>query len=91
MWEVWEDGEEWEVWEDGEALILFPPSPHTPHTPHTPSSPSSPSSPQISYYQGPDMAKVIPGVCIFTNIICPLGEKQTPANSFVFNALRANL
>ena len=42
-------------------------------------------------YQGPEIAKVIPGVCIFTNMIRPSAEKQTPVNSFEFNALRANL
>jgi hypothetical protein len=37
------------------------------------------------------MAKVIPGVCTFTNSVLPSGEKQAPANSLEFKAFRAIL
>ena len=32
--------------------------------------------------QGPQIAKVTPGVCTLTNSVCPSGLKHAPANSF---------
>ena len=39
--------------------------------------------------QGPQMAKVMPGSCVFTNSVRPSGAKQAPANSLGPWALRA--